>query len=462
MNTATPLSTDVKTPVAKAEFSKFASLQLFFSLISLLGVTILVGSWCPQEAQVGREKVIEQFGPDLGAKFIEYGISDIFHTPFFLGIIGLLTVNLVYASFQRVFPKLKLLKQPMPSLGVLQIAKMPSHQTLSTEANPVSAIETVAATLRKFGYKVDVNGAQLTAHWGKFGRIASSVTHVGLLTLLTGVTITSWTGFTGFQPILLHENLEFDKSEHSRLWVGRMPNWSVHVDATRREDYPSGEPMQWYSTLSVTDRKGKVLKTQEISVNNPLTYDGVDIYQSSWGLHGINISFNGRKQFLPLRQMGGVHAAMLPLDEKTIMIFSVRNPKDPIRVFAKIPEWQAPRMLTMLAQGKPARLGSVTVTYDELVPATGLQYKSDPGLPITYIAFGFIICGVLLASIPHRQVWAAAEENGEVTELLIGGSSKKGKALFERSLKKIAGKLETELACASIPAIEAAPCQTSK
>ncbi len=462
MNTANTVITDSKPATSKAEFSNFASLKLFFSLISVLGITILIGSWCPQEAQVGREKVIEQFGPDLGAKFIQYGISDIFHTPFFLGLIGLLTVNLVYASFQRVFPKLKLLKQPMPWLGVRQIAKMPTHQTLLTTAEPASAIETVAIRLRKFGYKVDVNGSQLTAHWGKFGRIASSVTHVGLLTLLTGVTITSWTGFTGFQPILLHENLDFDKSEHSRMWVGKMPDWKIHVDATRREDYPTGEPMQWYSTLSVIDPKGKVLKTQEISVNNPLTYDGVDIYQSSWGLHGINVSFNGRKQFLQLNQMGAVHAAMLPLDDKTIMIFSVRNPKDPIKVFAKIPEWQAPRILTMLELGKPAKLGAVTVTYDELVPATGLQYKSDPGLPITYIAFGFIICGVLLASIPHRQVWAAAAENGADTELVIGGNSRKGKALFERSLKKIASKLKTELAYASTPAIEAFPCPTSK
>jgi cytochrome c biogenesis protein ResB len=105
---STPMVTAVaaETPKqAKVDLSLFSSLKLFFVLISLTAVTILIGSWCPQESAVGRDKVFEQFGPDLGAKFIDWGLSDIFHTPFFLGLIGLLTVNLVCASCTRVFPK---------------------------------------------------------------------------------------------------------------------------------------------------------------------------------------------------------------------------------------------------------------------------------------------------------------------------------------------------------------------
>jgi cytochrome c biogenesis protein ResB len=122
---------------AKVDLSLFSSLKLFFVLISLTAVTILIGSWCPQESAVGRDKVFEQFGPDLGAKFIDWGLSDIFHTPFFLGLIGLLTVNLVCASCTRVFPKLKLLKQPMPALGAAEIEKMPVP-SLSACAKPVT------------------------------------------------------------------------------------------------------------------------------------------------------------------------------------------------------------------------------------------------------------------------------------------------------------------------------------
>jgi cytochrome c biogenesis protein len=451
---STPMVTAVaaETPKqAKVDLSLFSSLKLFFVLISLTAVTILIGSWCPQESAVGRDKVFEQFGPDLGAKFIDWGLSDIFHTPFFLGLIGLLTVNLVCASCTRVFPKLKLLKQPMPALGAAEIEKMPVHFAIESKSDAATTLGAFAKRLRKAGYNVTVHGDKLTAHWGKIGRTAATITHIGLLTLLTGVTITSWTGFTGFQPVLLHESLSFDDSQHSKLWMGHLPKWKVHVDATRREDYESGDPKQWYSTLSVTDPSGKVLKTQEISVNNPLSYEGVDIYQSSWGLHGVQLSFNGHPQFLQLNQMGRVHAAVLPLDEKTVMLFSIRDMNQPIRVFAKIPEWEAPRLLTMLPKGQTVKLGSVNVRYDELIPATGLQYKSDPGLPITYLAFGFIITGVLMASIPYRQVWASVESGSDGgTRLTFGGMSKKAKSAFARSLGKTCKSMEEEMVACQI------------
>ncbi|MFX6357491.1 hypothetical protein ABTF91_20115, partial [Acinetobacter baumannii] len=71
------------------------------------------------------------------------------------------------------------------------------------------------------------------------------------------MTITSWTGFSGFKPVRLDNSLEFADSEHSKLWIGKLPQWKVRVDATKREDYPTGEAKQWFSTLSVIDPSGK-------------------------------------------------------------------------------------------------------------------------------------------------------------------------------------------------------------
>jgi cytochrome c biogenesis protein ResB len=90
------------------------------------------------------------------------------------------------------------------------------------------------------GYKVKAEGSKLKGEYGVVGRLAPSVTHVGLLTLLLGITITSWTGFTGFQPVLLDEKLNFSDSQHSKLWIGSLPKWQVRVDGTRRENYPGG------------------------------------------------------------------------------------------------------------------------------------------------------------------------------------------------------------------------------
>ena len=94
-------------------------------------------------------------------------------------------------------------------------------------------------------------------------------------------------------------------------------------------------------------------------------------------------------------------------------------------------------------------------------PRTGLQYKRDPGLGIIYVAFAFIMTGVMLAAIPFRQVWASVEfskdtdtGSGELSDeenadketdlktqstkvLYIGGRSVKARVGFERLMDSL-------------------------
>ncbi len=429
----------------KLRLSSFASVKLTIAIFAAILVTILLGAWCPQESAGGFDKVVETFGAPMALKLRDFGITDIFHTPFFLGLIGLLTVNMIACSVQRVFPKVRLLKQALPFLSDREISKFPVNSSVQLKGSATEVFAVIKAKLRKQGYTVKTSGEKLTGEWGKVGRLAATVTHIGLLSLLAGVTITSWTGFTGFKPVPLGTTMSFDDSEHSKQWLGTLPKWKVKVDATRREDYESGDAKQWYSTLSVVDTAGKVLKTQEISVNNPLSYDGVDIYQSSWALDSILVYFNKQAMKLRLQQMGGTQAAFVPLDEKTILIFSLRKQDAPVRVFGKIPEWEQPRLLAEIPQGSTASFGAVPIRYQGPVPITGLQYKSDPGLPVTYVAFSIIMMGVMMAAIPHRQVWVYVQATEEgASAVYLGGVSRKAKRAFERSIATMVEKLKVE------------------
>lgn len=436
----------------KSKLAIFASVRLTVVLLSLVALTILLGAWCPQESQVGQEKVIEQFGEDMATFLIKAGIADIFHTPFFLLLIGLLTVNMIACSFQRVFPKVRQLKQQMPYLSDRSVLKLPWHYQLvcSGEAEAIRLI--LAKEFGRLHYVTNWQNNRLQAEFGKVGQLAPTITHIGLLSLLLGVTITSWTGFSGFSPVPLSEYLSFSEAKHSSLWLGKLPTWRVKVNSTSRIDYPSGEAKQWYSDLTVVDSEGKSLKHQEISVNNPLSYDGVDIYQSSWGLDGLLLRFNGQNRTFNLRPMGKLYAAFLPLGQDCVMIFSVHDQKSPLRLFAKRPDWPSPRLLGEVPLNKELKLGSVSVKYLKAIPVTGLQYKCDPGLIVTFCAFAFIIAGVILAAVPHRLVWAEISDTdpdrsyGEKplrrSVVTIGGRSPKAKFAFEKQMNKLVTLLE--------------------
>lgn len=437
---------------AERKISPLASVQLSVFLMLLMALTILLGAWCPQESQVGQEKVFEAFDRQTAEFLIRAGISDIFHSVWFLALTAMMTLNMIVVSFQRVFPKLRTYTRSMPFLKGREISKLPVERELllSDPAQGAAALVEIASRLGKQGYTVQADGSKLRAEYGRVGRLAATVTHIGLLSLLTGIAVTSWTGFNGFEPILLDESLNFSTAKHAKLWVGKVPTWTARVDATRRENYPTGEAKQWYSTLTVLDPQGKELHKGEISVNNPLSYEGVDIYQSSWGLARLVISFNEHKRELDLRPMGNKYASFLPLDQDTILILSLLSDGHELNVFAKRKDWQAPRLITKIPAGGSTDMGGVKMTFVKVVPITGLQYKCDPGLPITYLAFSIIMVGVLLAAVPHRHVWAALETVDERQAIFIGGNSRKARVGFEIAMEKLIVALKDTFALTEV------------
>ena len=108
----------------------FSSVKLTIVLLACLAVFVLLGAWCPQISQSGQDKVIEQFGQSAADILIKAGIADIFHSPAFLLLIALLTINIIMGSCKHVFPKLKLLRLPMTLLAAEQINKLPVHKAI--------------------------------------------------------------------------------------------------------------------------------------------------------------------------------------------------------------------------------------------------------------------------------------------------------------------------------------------
>lgn len=64
--------------------------------------------------------------------------------------------------------------------------------------------------------------------------------------------------------------------------------------------------------------------------------------------------------------------------------------------------------------GKPLEVSGVTFIVDELVGASGVQLKHDPGIAFVYTGFGFLMITTLIAYISHSQVGPAAPRRSDI------------------------------------------------
>ena len=74
--------------------------------------------------------------------------------------------------------------------------------------------------------------------------------------------------------------------------------------------------------------------------------------------------------------------------------------------------------------GKPIEVEGRLWIMDEIVGASGMQMKHDPGIFAVYTGFGFLMASTVISFISHSQVWALQEGS----QLHVGG--KTNRALF--------------------------------
>jgi cytochrome c biogenesis protein len=205
---------------------------------------------------------------------------------------------------------------------------------------------------------------------------------------------------------------------------------SVPTITTRVNDfwveYQNNRIHQFYSNLSILDSFGNELKSQTISVNNPLRYKNIDFYQSDWNLLGIRVlKFDKVYEFplFPLKQGAKSWVTWISSDnhlkEKFILIFDqlenvffVYNENGKFLKISNLGEQILPNILIL-----------------EILPSTGLLIKYDPSIFLIYLGFGLLMLTACLSYLPYTQIWIFSDLKNSY--LFIGCSTNRGKIKLE-------------------------------
>jgi cytochrome c biogenesis protein len=432
--------------------SFFASVRLTIVLLVLIAIFSIVGTFLPQHEEA--VSLAARLSPAIAQLMMKLKLFNIYASPLFIFLMGLLSLNLIVCSLNR-FPASwkKIHSRPFPSPKYL-FAQINTDQMMHLNRKKSEVVEGVEALLGKRFGKIDKDKSSREVFFffqrGQYGHLGVYAIHASVLLIIAGVVIGSLFGFKGYVTLA-----EGQSTSYVEVNGGKGPralDFSIRCERFVVEFYENGMPRTYRSDLSFL-RDGRVVHQGTVLVNHPLSFGGLRFYQSSYGTAPEGKALlaysgsNGKSQQMVLKEGATFE---LPERDASVTVLRIEGnminmgpavnlriafPKGEMRlwVFKHIEEMK--RSYPGLLSGMPGlnpgffqpyifSLQSVEFPY-----TTGLQVMNDPGVPFVAAGGVLMICGLLIAfGIAHRRFWVRIDESKGMTRIAVVGKSNRASA----------------------------------
>ncbi|KAI8554337.1 hypothetical protein RHMOL_Rhmol05G0090800 [Rhododendron molle] len=232
-----------------------------------------------------------------------------------------------------------------------------------------------------------------------------------MLLIMVGGTLTAAKSFKG--SVTVPQGLNFiveDVFGPSGFLSFPAFNTEVHVNKFLMDYYDCGEVRQFHYDLSLLDLEGKEVMRKTISINDPLRYGGFTVYQTDWSLSALQIMKDDEEPF---------NLAMAPLkingDKKLYGTFlPVGSPDSPDVKGISMLARDLQSIVLYDLEGKfagirrpnsklPIDIDGNKIVIVDAIGSTGLDLKTDPGVPVVYAGFGFLMLTTCISFLSHSQ-----------------------------------------------------------
>ena len=262
----------------------FSSVKLAIFLFIAIAVVSMIGTVIDQGDTMAQYKII--YGAKVFAILYWLGFLNIYNSWYFIGLGGLLIINLLVAS-ANIFPRtLRAVFGPYPSFKEKMDKKSPkaiyeSFESKKDIAGIVSVLNGAFGSPFRKSESAETGGKELYYSKNSIFRFSPYIAHLSVIIIIIGVLLTVTYGFRSYNDIKVGE-----KTNVSYLLKNNKPiklPFTVRLDKYETKYYPDGIPKSYISKISIIDKRHVSVLTKEIKVNHPLTYNGITIYQASYG-----------------------------------------------------------------------------------------------------------------------------------------------------------------------------------
>ncbi len=275
----------------KRAWVRLGSMSLAIILLVVLSIASVIGTVLLQNQD--QADYLQQFGPLWYWVFRALGLFDMYHTWWFLTILGFLMLSLTACLWRNIPKMLKEMRNRKVWIADKTLARMALRKAWhGLEASPERIVAAFRKALPGWEFREEAfEGARYIradkGRWNKWGYILA---HGGILVILIGGWVSVQFGFRGNMAVpegQAENTITFLKGTETESM--KMP-FSIRCNKFHIEFFPTGQPKEFRSNLTIIDH-GKEVLTKDIIVNEPLYYKGVRIYQASFGDGGSTIRF---------------------------------------------------------------------------------------------------------------------------------------------------------------------------
>lgn len=298
------------------------------SMLSVLGIASIIGTVLKQNEPY--ENYIIKFGQFWFGFFEKLGLYDVYHSGWFLVILLFLIISTtlcIYRNSPGMIKEWRTFKEQATEKSLNAFSHQAVYTTNSSLENTKQQLtQFLQAKGFKFKLKTKTDGSELiAAKAGTHQRLGYIFTHTAMVIIFFGGLL------DGNLPLKVQEMLGHKKIETLDIPESQVPEISrlsannpsfranmtlpegmsdnvafvrvrdgylvqdlpfrVALKEFRIEHYATGQPKSFESDLVITDPDLKTPISKTISVNHPLTYKGIAIYQSDFQDGGTTLNF---------------------------------------------------------------------------------------------------------------------------------------------------------------------------
>jgi cytochrome c biogenesis protein len=410
-------------------FRTIADLRFSIFILLLISFCSILGTVIEQDQSIEVYKLNYPLtNPILGFltwdRILHLGLDHVYKTWWFFLLIFLFGLSLIFCTFLQQFPSLKVARRCQFFRTTDQFYRLKISTILTNFSS-----RKILARIQKNQYSIFQQKNIIYCYKGLIGRIAPILVHFSMILVLVGTIIGSLLGFKAQEIVPKTEQFHIQNILTSGQ-LTTIPETSVRINDFWINYTKTKTISQFYSDLSVLDSEGSEIERKTISVNYPLIFKGVYYYQTDWNLIGLRFQNekNETIEYPLLNALTNQSKVWLTwiskgsnLTDGFIVII------DNLEGYCSIYD-EFGNFLENLEVNESVDFND-SLTLLEIISSTGLQIKTDLGIPIIYGGFFLLMLSTLISYITYSQIWIVEKQK----QLFIGGTT--NRAVFDFELE---------------------------